>query len=1386
MYSDISNDAKTALKAKDVTTTARITLTSDNTVIDGDNLTSITIIDQCYENGVIVGTAMCKEVEIELINNNYDLADKEFLLEVGVLLPNATYEYIPFGNFIVKDYQKIVSSNHYKLVAYDYMDKFNQTFVDENDYSSPITLQDFYEYVADQYDVEIETQSNLPNADFSIATKPYFEGMSGRVVLSRIAEMMGCFAKINRENKLEMRLKNVTSEQFSRDEMNTSLERDDLFGPVNVVALRLSQIEGENVTKRDEESITQYGETTLQISDNPFVYSEALRLLAIDDIYDQVDGFSYYPTTFNGKLIYLDCGDEVEVQDMATNSYYKTIILKQTLIIPSTRSSKFENKALTDTGLQYQYTSEQVRTNKRTEYLVDKQNQQITALVETTETIDTTLNNMLDAIGSKEGKIIYINDSSNQPIISAKFNGETYQKVVANSRNIFNKNAEINDTINAAAKSVLDTGVKIYASNGRSYNANVYVVMKLGNRTDLLGKTIRIKATATPSANNLIPTIGIAPFSSDYSSSVSPQKVSLSAGETGTIELTYTVTSEIEYYTDIGIILYVTNGSTTSTNDYVDYTNLMVTVDDADMTYEAYGSMPSIDMPSEIINLKGKNIFDAGYYETATYSTDTYKYTETNINNSSKLYTKARLKEERNAISGLYVALSDNTNPTATGSISSNFISNGVITNGNNTFDGSTLYFSYYPTTVSVAEIFDTYDFWVSIDDIDYVPYNSIAVKVINQNLFDDTTQNNLWIAVDGTLSAITDANTLKYPCKSGEAYTLKATWASSTDAMIALAFYDKEGELLLRSVANDEASLKVTATAPTDAVYVYAAHYSTIPTTIQLEKKTDTDYVEHLEQIAFFPLEELKLYEGSYLANDGIHYTRKQVTESGTTITLLDAKTDGAYVCDKKLPGNLSGKNLVFDTSVTDALIEYELATEVVIPYTSEQQTAWDNIMNLTTYKNITNIYSDAYAEIEYVKDNGLDVYETRYDASRKYTETTRKFAEQQITNDSIVSRVSAEEERTNSITGEVESTKSQVNILEQRIDGLTNTVVEKGGNNLFYYDLDFWKGQEVTTTVRRTIQVGDDLSGKKIYLSFPTESPVAVLDNNTGNIIVGENGEIYHYKREAYYEEYVSVTYGVNEDIIYEMASSSYVGGETEYTMPNNFGVVTQINAESGVYQYIQIDVDVTERVLNMQEVNGGEFGTNTVSGRGYIVNDGSSSQDTNDNNISIPNNVYTVSFLYKKIGAALTNASVKINGEEYELTATEWTKFQQSLVVTTNHLEVEFIADTDNTLYVADLLGNLGEVADIWTQNPNETRTDTVKIGKGIEVISSVQDTKLKADADGVRIVEVSNENNVVAEFTKDGTRIKKLIAENQAQIAGILIQQIGDQTWISSLL
>lgn len=183
-------------------------------------------------------------------------------------------------------------------------------------------------------------------------------------------------------------------------------------------------------------------------------------------------------------------------------------------------------------------------------------------------------------------------------------------------------------------------------------------------------------------------------------------------------------------------------------------------------------------------------------------------------------------------------------------------------------------------------------------------------------------------------------------------------------------------------------------------------------------------------------------------------------------------------------------------------------------------------------------------------------------------------------------------------------------------------------------------------------------------------------------------------------------------------------------------------------------EIDENTQQEVLNIEEYTDTEFKNNTVSGRGYIVGEGSSSQ-----NVEVQNGTYTVSFKYKKIGSALSNASVKINGEEYSLEETDWTNFSQTIEVTTNHIEVEFIADTDNTLYVADLLGNLGTEADVWTQNPNETRTDTVTIGKGIQVDSSEKNTYTRIDADGNRTYNKTTGERV-AEMTDKRCLCKRI--------------------------
>ena len=170
------------------------------------------------------------------------------------------------------------------------------------------------------------------------------------------------------------------------------------------------------------------------------------------------------------------------------------------------------------------------------------------------------------------------------------------------------------------------------------------------------------------------------------------------------------------------------------------------------------------------------------------------------------------------------------------------------------------------------------------------------------------------------------------------------------------------------------------------------------------------------------------------------------------------------------------------------------------------------------------------------------------------------------------------------------------------------------------------------------------------------------------------------------------------------------------------------------------------------------------------GYIINSGSSYQTAN-----VQNGTYTVSFKYKKLASELANASVKINDKEYPLTETDWTEFSEVIEAKSNYIKVEFISDTNDSLYVVDLLGNAGSEKEIWTQNPNEIRTDTVKIGRGIEVESSTKNTIHRIDADGNRTIN-KNTGKVVAELTEDGLEAEEIISRGQAQISGLLIKQV----------
>lgn len=138
---------------------------------------------------------------------------------------------------------------------------------------------------------------------------------------------------------------------------------------------------------------------------------------------------------------------------------------------------------------------------------------------------------------------------------------------------------------------------------------------------------------------------------------------------------------------------------------------------------------------------------------------------------------------------------------------------------------------------------------------------------------------------------------------------------------------------------------------------------------TVQIKRTDGTS-----EETYSFPLGDIPLMAGDYIDKLGIHHIKKQTIKSGSSATLSDAKSNSAYICTHKASGNLSNKTITFSSSVTDAIIEYELETPTFTPLTSAQQTVFNEILQdgtyevVTTYTGYGNLAPDM--EINYHKD--------------------------------------------------------------------------------------------------------------------------------------------------------------------------------------------------------------------------------------------------------------------------------------------------------------------------------------------------------------------------------------------------------------------------------
>lgn len=660
--------------------------------------------------------------------------------------------------------------------------------------------------------------------------------------------------------------------------------------------------------------------------------------------------------------------------------------------------------------------------------------------------------------GTASGNNIHLEDSSNMDF-EWKLRGWSRQET-RSGKNLFDNTVEP-QFISNAKKEIINTGERIILT-AKTFSYAIFKVEK--NIREYAGKTVRLKMDFSKSNANLNPKYGVLLGSSDYSNREVKGESTVS-GYTITFNLPSELENEKEY---LFVRLYATQNNEGNIENYVDYTKIILTIDNENMSYEAFGVSPSPEYPSKIenvgdnINLFNKNdtncIFDIaisnntlGIKASGTYKTVYVPCKANTIYSISKKYDEIKNR--------LIVACSNDmpnyskkvenlggsemaTNLTVTTSNTAKYLLAYVWVSG-----GSTTY----------QEMLDSIKIEEGIKATNYSDYNcgSVGVTISNKNLYkiekviNDTNYSKIiYKDENGNVSFTTGGIPLIIaPTKTKEkteyTYILKCKSNVTTENNINFTaiYEDGTSELLSANKKKDtnEFIVKFKTDKEKTLAYVTQQYTNSSRTTIITEGTMilEGDYLNleelyeiHQEQEILFPLAEgQKLYEGSYLAKDGIHNKRISINgnEYKNTAGMNRAYSTENYNCFDIYTGlkfvksenqyktigalcnqfkeknwvsfwqqkvneegfciNQDNRSIIYikiskeicpdiDTfkkyiDENNLLFEIPLEQEEIIPYTPEQQAVIDKI--LYTYKNVTNISVDnklTTLDITYKKD--------------------------------------------------------------------------------------------------------------------------------------------------------------------------------------------------------------------------------------------------------------------------------------------------------------------------------------------------------------------------------------------------------------------------------
>lgn len=341
-----------------------------------------------FEGSLLRSVMKCLDIEVK--GTISDDSTEVTAVKFGVKAPaDTSYSYKEYGTYIIKEkkldeeqgtvllecYDRMIQA----MVPYDLIPGYPEKDSGE---TSTITVKGLLDAICSRFGWS-KKYTTFTNSDKVIDEEKYDAGYTFRDVLDEIAQVAaGMIAFVG--DQLDVIYPTNSGETIDSSNLKT-LKMGESYGPVNSVVLARSPQE-DNIYRQNESSINSNGITEIRIENNQIMDSH--REDFIDGILSRLLGlqFELYELESFG-IGYLDLGDFFTIQT-PDGVNHKALMLCDDLKITQGLSETSRMEAPEATETDYSAASETDRVLNQTILKVDKQAQEITALISRTSNVE--------------------------------------------------------------------------------------------------------------------------------------------------------------------------------------------------------------------------------------------------------------------------------------------------------------------------------------------------------------------------------------------------------------------------------------------------------------------------------------------------------------------------------------------------------------------------------------------------------------------------------------------------------------------------------------------------------------------------------------------------------------------------------------------------------------------------------------------------------------------------------------------------------------------------------------------------------------------------------------------------------------------------------------